>query len=309
MRKIFYFTLIILLLSFIILFTACEDKDTGESGKLIVVATTGQIWDTVLNISVDSIRVHNILGPGINPHSYIPTESDMELFSKADLILWNGLFLEANLTKVLSQMNRAYKVSDSIPKHMLLGWEGEEKESDPHIWNNPEIWIYAVRYITDKLIEIDPDNKELYNSNSEKYIKDIEDIDIYIQEQINKIPDNIRTVITSHDAFNYYGDRYGIDMRAIQGISTETEAGTRDIADLAELIVENEVPAVFVETSVSPKLIQALVDAVKSRGFSGFKGIGGKLYSDALGEDGTNASTYIGMLKHNTDTIVKAYTE
>jgi manganese/zinc/iron transport system substrate-binding protein len=300
---------ILLVIALFMVLFACREQEAEEGGKPVVVTTTGQIWDAVRNIAGDAVVVYNLLGPGINPHSYIPTESDMSLFARSDIILWNGLFLEANLTKVLKSMNKAYVVNSEVPEQMFIGWEGEEKEYDPHTWNNPEIWTYVVKYITKKLSGLDPGNEELFKSNSEKYIQQIEDMDIYIQSQIEKIPPERRTVITSHDAFNYYGDRYGIDMRAIQGISTETEAGTKDIADLAKLVVEEKVPAVFVETSLSPKLIQALVDAVKARGYADFKGIGGELYSDALGEKGTEAESYLGMLKHNTDTIVKAYTE
>lgn len=305
--RIFVIILVLITLTLSLVFCGGEEED--KDGKLNVVTTTGQIWDTVRIIGGDKINVINILGPGIDPHTYNPTESDISLISNAELILWNGLHLEAHFPKVLENMPNAIKITEDVPRSMLISTSEDvsTSEYDPHIWNDLSIWMLVTKKIRDTLIEYDPENENIYQDNAEELLKNIEKMDNYIKSEIAKIPEGNRSIITSHDAFNYYGKRYGLEMLGIQGISSASEAGTKDIQDLAKLIVNKNIPAVFIETSVSPKLIYALIESVKSKGHKLV--IGGELYSDSLGKPGTIEGTYLGMLEHNTDIIVEALTE
>ncbi len=277
---------------------------------LNVVATTGQIADALRNIGGDSIALTELLGPGIDPHTYVPTEGDIARLSNADVIFYNGLHLEAQMKRVLEQLEdqgniTVVAVAEQLDPLTLLNWEPEEGEPfDPHVWKDVRLWIQVVQIIQDTLVEVDPANAEVFEQNTAAYIKKLEDLHTYILEQVQLIPQERRVLVTAHDAFHYFGRAYGFAVDAVQGISTETEASTADIQALANTVVAREVPAIFIETTISPRTIEAVKEAVRAKGFE--VEIGGELYSDALGEPGTQAETYIGMMRHNIDTIVAA---
>lgn len=294
----------------IMLLAACGGGAAAEEdGRLQIVATTGQIADAVRNVAGDAADVTGLLGPGIDPHLYVPTEGNVTTFSEADVIFYNGLHLEAQMARIMEQMARSKVVvalGDELPEAQLLTWDANTPY-DPHFWNDPALFKTAVEIIRDTLIEADPANTAVYRENAEKYMAEIDTADAYAQEQIARIPADKRVMITAHDAFGYFARRYGLEERGLQGISTESEAGTQDVQALADFIVERQIPAIFIESSVPPGTIEAVQAAVRAQGFEVV--IGGELFSDALGEEEHEAATYTGMLRHNARTLAQALGE
>ncbi len=294
----------------IFLLVACgNDGDSAESGKLKVVATTGQVGDVVNHIAADTIELSTLLGPGIDPHLYVPTEGDVSRFSNADIIFYNGVNLEAQMMRILDQMADRGKIviamGDSIPQDQLLRWEADDtKIFDPHIWNDPPMWSIGVEKIRDTLIAENPDFTDQYNQNASDYLNDIAETHRFVQASIDSIPAESRVMVTAHDAFGYFSRTYDIEVLGLQGISTESEVSTADVQDMVSIIVDRNIPSLFTETSVSSRTMESLIEAAKAQGHS--VTIGGELYSDALGEAGTDAATYTGMLRHNATTIAEA---
>jgi manganese/zinc/iron transport system substrate-binding protein len=271
------------------------------------VATTGQITDALQNIGGDAINLTGLLGPGVDPHLYVPTESDVTTLSEADVIFYNGLHLEAQMERILEQIGSrgtvVVAVGSKLPVDRLLDWDASAPH-DPHVWNDPTLWSIGVAAMRDTLVETDPANADLYRQNSEAYLAEIAATHEYIKAEVERIPIERRVMITAHDAFGYFARAYGLEVLGLQGVSTEAEASAADVQDLADFIVKRQVPAIFVETSVPPRTIEAVQAAVQAQGFE--VKIGGTLYSDALGDPETPAGTYTGMLRHNTDTLVQA---
>lgn len=304
---------LILLLPWLVVLAlaACGGRAAGETraggGKLNVVATTGHIRDALENIAGDAIELTGLFGPGVDPHLYVPTAGDVTTLSQADVIFYNGLHLEAQMERVLNEMSQrgvtVVAVGDSLPRDRLLSWEANFPY-DPHIWNDPQLWRIGVEAIRDTLIEVNPANAELYRRNAQAYLDQIDETHAYVKARVETIPPELRVMITAHDAFGYYARAYGLEVKGLQGISTEAEAGTADVQALANLIVERQIPAIFVESSVPPRNIEAVQAAVRAKGFE--VKIGGELLSDALGNPGTPEGTYTGMLRYNTDTLVNA---
>ncbi len=291
---------------------ACGSSESGttnddSAGKLNVVATTGQITDALLNIGGDAIKLTGLFGPGVDPHLYVPTEGDVSTLAEANVIFYTGLHLEAQMVRVMDEMSKrgitVVSIGDLLPPERLLTWE-QNTPHDPHIWNDPQLWSLGLEMIRDTLIKEDPDNADLYRKNTETYLAEIDETHKYVQEQIERIPDDKRVMITAHDAFAYFARTYGLEVRGLQGISTESEASTADVQVLASFIVERQIPAIFVETSVPPRTIEAVQAAVEAQGFQ--VKIGGSLFSDALGSPGTPEGTYPGMLRHNAKTLADA---
>lgn len=303
---------VLLLLSCSLALGACGSggASADSSEKLNVVATTGHIADALANIGGDAINLTGLLGPGVDPHLYVPTESNVSTFSNADLIVYNGLHLEAQMLRVLEQMEgrgvAVLSAGDSLPADQLLSWD-DQFPHDPHVWNDPDLWATTVEAMRDALIKLDPENAELYRENTENYLQLLAETSAYVEEKINTIPRAQRVMITAHDAFGYFGRRYNMEVVGLQGISTESEASAADVKNLVDLIVERQIPAIFVESSISPKTIEAVQAAAADRGFN--VEIGGELFSDALGEVGSGADTYVGMLRHNADTLAQALGE
>lgn len=278
------------------------DKSFSTTNKMTVVTTTGMIGDVASEIGQDRVDVYSMMGPGVDPHLYKAKASDLDRLNNADLIIYNGIHLESKMADVLEKLSSTkniHSVEEGIDENSLITID---QAHDPHIWFDVNNWIVASMVIRDALIATDPDGKSVYEANYDSYVSKLNDLNIYVIEQAQKVPEEQRILITAHDAFNYFGRAYGFEVMGLQGISTVDEAGTLDVRNLAEFITENKINALFVESSVSPKSIKAVQAAVASRGWD--IEIGGELYSDAMGDAGTFEGTYIGMVTHNIDTIV-----
>ena len=306
-----------LLVSFALLLfiTACgpvaTSENTGSIGErqIIAVATTGMIADTVQQVGGERVQVIALMGPGVDPHLYQASEGDVTRMASADIIFYNGLHLEAAMTEGFERMHgriQTVAVTHTIDQTTLLSPPEFEGAYDPHVWFDIQKWSKVVEAIRDSLIALDSAHTTTYQQNAERYLNELSQLDAYIKEQAQRVPPEQRVLITAHDAFNYFGKAYGFEVRGLQGISTATEAGTADVQALADFIAERQIRAIFVESSVPCRTIEAVQAAVRSRGFE--VKIGGELFSDAMGQPGTPEGTYIGMLRHNIDTIVNALT-
>lgn len=278
------------------------DKSTPD-----IVATTGMITDVVKNVGGEKVEVFGMMGAGVDPHLYKPTAKDIQKLNSAHIIFYNGLHLEAKLGDILAKMSgdtKAIAVTDDIDQIHLLSSQEYEGQYDPHLWFDVTLWMKVVERVRDTLIEFDIDNEVMYQNNAERYLTQLAELHQYVKTQVERVPPAQRVLVTAHDAFNYFGKAYGFDVRGLQGISTVSEAAISDVQGLATFIAERRIPAIFVESSVPSRSLEAVKAAVKSKGFD--VQIGGELFSDAMGNEGTSEGTYIGMVKHNIDTIVTA---
>ncbi len=276
-----------------------------EGETIQVVATIGMITDAVERVGGSRVEVEGLMGPGIDPHLYKASEGDLRRLERADVIFFGGLHLEAKMADVLERIEdqRATRaVTDRMPRRRLIRSAAFAGNFDPHVWFDVQLWSFAVQEVRETLVELDPGSAGLYGRNAAAYLQELEELDAYVREQARRVPADRRVIITAHDAFNYFGRAYGFGVRGLQGISTAAEAGAGDVQALARFIADRRIPAIFVESSVSPRTIQAVREAVRSRGFD--VEIGGSLFSDAMGSPGTPEGTYIGMVRHNVDTIV-----
>ena len=273
-----------------------------------IVATTGMIADLARQVGRDWVEVAQIVPAGGDPHSYTPTRRDVARLIRADIIIYNGLLLEGRMGDVLERMRQrgkpVYAVAQIIHANADFVLTDEDDAYDPHLWMDVQGWIRALDVVRDALIEFDPDGAEPFTANAADYRRELEALDAYVRSIVATIPESHRVLVTAHDAFSYFGRAYGVDVRGIQGLSTESEAGIQDIERLVRFLSESRIPAVFVETSVADKNVRALVEGVQARG--GSIVIGGTLFSDAMGPADTYEGTYIGMIDHNATTIVRA---
>jgi manganese/zinc/iron transport system substrate-binding protein len=294
------------------LLTACGQPASGAQADLSqrpirVVTTIGMITDIVQVVGGERVQVTGLMGPGVDPHLYKASEGDVIRMAEADLVFYNGLHLEAKVAEVLEKMEGRIKtvaVTDDIDRSALLAPPEFEGAYDPHVWFDVTLWMKAVEEVRDTLIEVDPEHADLYHANADNYLTELNELHGYVKAQAERVPPEQRVLITAHDAFNYFGQAYDFEVRGLQGISTASEAGTADVQALAEFINERKIPAVFVESSVSPRTIEAVQAAVRAKGFQ--VEIGGELFSDAMGNPGTPEGTYTGMVRHNIDTIVSS---
>ena len=290
--------------------TGCDPKeqpDASATGKYRVVTTIGMITDVVKNVGEDRVEVIGLMGPGVDPHLYKASAGDVQKLDSASLIFYNGLHLESKMGDLLNvgkYRDKAFAVTDAADRSLLLTPPEFEGQYDPHLWFDVTLWMQAVGKVRDVLSEFDSDNTLMYWSNAERYLAKLAELHEYVKAQVERVPSEQRVLVTAHDAFNYFGKAYGFEVRGLQGISTATEAGIADVQGLATFIAERQIPAIFVESSVSTRSLEAVKAAVKSKGFA--VEIGGELFSDAMGSEGTPEGTYIGMVRHNVDTIVKA---
>jgi manganese/zinc/iron transport system substrate-binding protein len=275
--------------------------------RLQVVATTGMIADAAREVGGDLVEVRALMGPGVDPHAYRQTRTDITAMANADLVLWNGLYLEAQMEEFLLELGArrpVVAVAEAVPENLLIGSEDYEGRFDPHLWMNPNLWSRVVVNIRDALSEVHPEAEESFAANADAYLGRLAELARYTTEVLSSVPVESRVVLSSHDAFNYFGNAYGFEVVGIQGISTESEAGLQRISELVDMLVERNIGAVFVETSVSDRNIRALVEGAAARGHEVV--IGGELYSDAMGEPGTYEGTYVGMIDANATTIARA---
>ncbi|QGN24256.1 metal ABC transporter solute-binding protein, Zn/Mn family [Elizabethkingia anophelis] len=303
MKKYAYYLSIFALVFTII--SCGESKKSTTNGKPYIVTTTGMIADIVENIAGDSATVEAIMQAGVDPHLYKASQGDLKKIMDADYIFYNGLHLEGKMGEILEKQTHVKPVislGDSITLSKIL--KVSESTYDPHIWFDVALWKEATEVTLRSLIKLNPENTAYYQQNADRYLKELDELDHWVKTEISSIPENRRVLITAHDAFSYFGKAYGIEVRGLQGISTMSEIGLRDVTDLVNYIIKNDIPAVFVESSVSDKSLKAVVEGVNNKGKK--LSIGGNLFSDAMGAKGTPEGTYIGMVKHNVNTIVTA---
>ena len=308
--------ILVLTIAIVCLAAGCGSRDRTQApadGTLRVVATTGMIGDAAGRIAGEHATVESLMGPGVDPHLYKASESDVRRLSEADLILYQGLYLEGRMVDILGKIGRTRQVlavGETLPTSELISFSpgaapaGSYGAHDPHLWFDVDIWSRLLGPIADKLAELLPEHADEFRANAEAYEQELRELDRWVQQRIDELPEQRRVLVTAHDAFSYMGRRYGIEVIGIQGISTVAEAGLKDLDRVVDLVVERKIPAVFVESSVSPRSIEALQRACKDRGHQ--VAIGGQLYSDAMGAADSDAGTYPGMVRSNVNTIVDA---
>ncbi len=286
---------------------SCNPQNKTDNGKIIVVATTGMVADIAKNVGKDSIEVSALMGPGVDPHLYKATQGDLSRLQGADIIFYNGLHLEGKMGEVFEKLERiktVVPIARGISETMLLDDPIYQGTFDPHIWFDVSLWMQTVTEVTNTLIEVEPESRDYFIANAEAYRSELAELHEWVINEIQNIPPSKRILITAHDAFNYFGRAYGIEVKGLQGISTLSEFGLKDRVDLINYIVEKQIKAVFVETSVSKRNIEAIVEGCSQKGHQ--IEIGGNLYSDAMGAEGTQEGTYLGMVRANVKTIVEA---
>lgn len=274
---------------------------------IAVVATIGQITDVVKKIGAERVSVQGLMGPGVDPHLYKASQSDVSKLAKADIIFYNGIHLEAKMADLFERMSRSKKtvaVGDAVPKENLLGDLQYPDLHDPHIWFDVTIWMRVAQRIKETLVDFDPAHKAEYEANAQKYLEELQELHLFVQGKSRELSKEERVLVTAHDAFRYFGRQYDFEVIGLQGISTEAQAGAKDVMELAEMIASRKIRAIFVESSVSERNIKAVQEAVKSRGWD--VQIGGELFSDAMGDQETFEGTYVGMITKNINTIVNA---
>jgi len=297
-----------LVLALAALVLACGgQKQTVAHSRLRVVATTGMIGDAVSVIAGDRVDLYTMMGPGVDPHLYKATSGDIDRLHRADIVFYNGLHLEAKLSEVFHQMAAAtptVPVAESIPDSLIRRTAEFGGQPDPHVWFDVSLWRRVVETIGRTLVDRDTANAEFYDSNMKAYLGALDSLDGWVRGEIEKIPADQRVLVTAHDAFGYFGRAYGMEVKGLQGISTVTEAGLYDVTRMVDLLVERQIKAVFVESSVPRKSIEAVVEGCASRGH--MIQIGGQLFSDAMGAGGTEEGTYLGMVRYNVRIITAA---
>lgn len=295
-----------------LLANGCQQVTAGSTGDLSgrqirVVTTVGMITDVVRIVGGERVQVKGLMGPGIDPHSYKASEGNVIDLAGADVVFYNGLHLEAKMADVFHKMGDRVEtaaVTDGIDRRLLLAPPQFEGQYDPHVWFDVTLWMEAVKQVEKTLSGMDPGHAADYQARAEAYLQELAALHTYVQTQAARVPPEQRALITAHDAFNYFGRAYGFEVRGLQGISTAAEAGAGDVKALADFIVAQRIPAIFVESSVPLRNVEALQAAVRARGFE--VRIGGQLFSDAMGDWGAEEGTYVGMVRHNMDTIVNA---
>ena len=273
-----------------------------------IVATTGMVADIVQQVAGDHAEVSSLMGTGVDPHLFKPSASDHAKLRAADVVFYSGLMLEGGMDQVLRQAAQsgkpAFAVTEKIDPGYLKYSAEFEGHPDPHVWNDVAAWSECVEFIAAALSEYDPPHADAYRTNAARYRAELAELDAYANEVIATIPESQRYLVTAHDAFAYFSDAYSIPVRSVLGITTESEAGVEDINALVEFLVTNQVPAVFVESSVNSRNLEAVIEGAQSRDWT--VKVGGTLYSDAMGTPGTYEGTYIGMIDHNATVVARA---
>jgi manganese/zinc/iron transport system substrate-binding protein len=306
--------LVIAAMYFLALPSGCESNHSAAeasprvfsgAGPIHALCTTGMVADIVRNIGGDAVEVTQLMGEGVDPHLYKASTGDVTRLQRADIVFYSGLHLEGKLSELLARIGQTkpvYGVADAIPHDQLIPVPGGFH--DPHVWFDVSLWKLAAQRARDVLMQFDIGRAAEYRQRADRYLAELSELDAYVRRRIEEIPPAQRVLVTAHDAFHYFGRAYGMEVKAIQGISTESEASVREINDLVDYLVAHRIKAVFVETSVSERNVKALVEGCRARGHD--LRIGGELYSDAMGTPGTPQGTYRGMVEHNVQTIVEA---
>jgi manganese/zinc/iron transport system substrate-binding protein len=282
-------------------------QPTKAQGPYTIVTTVAMVTDIVKQVAGDNANVIGLLGEGVDPHLHDPTRNDVAELMKADVIFYSGLHLEGRMQDTFESLagkgKRVYAVTDGIDKNYLRKPAEFEGYYDPHVWMDAVAWSNCVAYVAQSLGEYDPAHADDYKKNGEACRAQLKALDDYARQVIASIPADQRMLVTAHDAFGYFSRAYNIPVHSPQGISTESEAGVDDINQLVDLLVERKLAAIFVESTVNPKTLQAVIEGAAKRGHK--VAIGGKLFSDAMGAPGTYEGTYIGMIDHNATVIAR----
>jgi manganese/zinc/iron transport system substrate-binding protein len=286
---------------------AFAPRMTRAAPPLSVVATTGMIADTARRIAGGEADVRGLMGPGVDPHAYRQTRSDIAAMVQADLVLWHGLYLEAQMEGFLADLSRRTRVdavAEAVPTELLRAHDAYAGRYDPHVWMDPDLWTHVALRVRDVLSEVRPESAVSFEANAEAHLAELARLSAYARTTLATVPETARVLVTAHDAFGYFGSAYGFEVMGIQGISTESEAGLNRIGELVETLVSRRIGAVFVESSVSDRNVRALVEGAAARGH--VLRVGGELFSDAMGPPGTYEGTYVGMIDHNVTVITRA---
>ena len=274
---------------------------------LSVVATTGMIADAARQIGGDRVSVRALMGPGVDPHAYRQTRTDIAAMVRADLVLSHGLYLEAQMEGFLQELaarKPVVAVAESLPRELLISHVDYSDKFDPHVWMDPRLWSRVVETVREALVAARPEDAEIFAANAKAYLDRLSQLADYSDKVFASVPETARVLVTAHDAFSYFGRAQGFEVLGIQGISTQSEAGLQRVAELVDILVQRNIGAVFVESSVSDRSVRALIEGAAARGHTVV--IGGELFSDAMGAEGTYEGTYPGMIDHNATTIARA---
>ena len=299
--------LVVLMVSLALVGCGTQGGNGTGDGKVRVTATTGMIADLAQNVGGEHVSVSALMGPGVDPHLYKASQGDIAKMEEAQIVFYNGLHLEGKMTEVFEQVGKqkpAIAVAEKIPQEKLHHPAAFNGQADPHVWFDVQLWMYALDRVRDGLIQVDPAHKAEYEKNAEAYRKQLAEVDAYAREQIASIPKESRVLVTAHDAFGYFGAAYDLEVKGLQGISTDSEYGLKDVQGLVGELTERKIKAVFIESSVPKRAIEAVVEGAKAKGHD--VKIGGQLFSDAMGDAGTPEGTYLGMVRHNVNVIVAA---
>jgi manganese/zinc/iron transport system substrate-binding protein len=265
------------------------------------------IADAVRRIGGDAVTVRALMGPGVDPHAYRQTRRDIVAMTRADLVLWHGLYLEAQMEDFFADLGRKRRViavAERLPRDQLLSHDDYENRFDPHVWMDPALWVGVVEAIGLALAEARPDLAATFVANTNSYTEELMTLSAYATQTLAQVPEDNRVLLTAHDAFGYFGRAHGYRVEGIQGLSTESEAGLARVRDLVDLLVSRQIRAVFVESTVSDRNIRALIEGAAAQGHKVI--VGGELFSDAMGTPGTYEGSYLGMIDHNVTTIARA---
>lgn len=279
-----------------------------SDGKPQILVTVGMLADVVATVAGDRADVVAMLGPGVDPHLHKPTRRDVRALASADAIFYVGLTLEGRMADALERLRLSgrpvFAIGEAVPHELLKFPEDFEGHPDPHVWMDVRLWSRCCEEVAASLIEFDPQGADTYRRNAAAYQAELSSLDEYVRKVIGTIPTAQRQLVTAHDAFGYFSRAYGIPVHSVQGITTESEAGLADITGLVDFLVAQQVPAIFIETSLSPRNLRAVIAGVEARGAR--IRIGGELFSDAMGPAGTYEGTYVGMIDHNATVIARA---
>ena len=284
-----------------------------EEELVTVVATTTQAADILAIVGEELVEVVSLIGPGVDPHLYQPTESDIQAMNSADAVFYNGLFLEGKFETVFEALGErdviVYAIAEPIVQAgfvLSTGAEDSEASNDPHIWNDPRNWQLVAEGVAEVLGELAPEHTDTFTENAEAYIEDLQALYDWGVAAMEVVPEEQRIIVTSHDAFAYLGDAFDFEVAGIQGISTVDEAGVGDIQEIVDIVVERELPAIFIESSVPTDTVEAVIESANARGWDVQLGVR-ELFSDAMGDPDEFGGTYIGMMAHNLITILQSY--
>jgi manganese/zinc/iron transport system substrate-binding protein len=305
-EKILFVVIVLSCMLMILTPVAHAGQTYNKAYPMKIATTVGMVADIVKVVAGEKAEVNNIIGSGVDPHVYNPTRSDVAVLLKSDIIFYAGLLLEGQMADILVKVSRkrpVYAVTELLQQAYLIH-DDETNHSDPHVWMDVQGWMKAVEVVVAAMADFDPPHKDFYMNNGDRYLKQLKALDTYARQAIASIPEQKRVLVTAHDAFRYMSRAYGIEVVGIQGISTESEAGIKDINRIVDLLVDRQIPAVFVESSVSEKNVKALIEGAASRGHQ--VAIGGELFSDAMGTPDTYEGSYIGMIDHNATVIAIA---